>query len=908
MQRRSGFWSPERGRSWAALVIAVAVVMTALLRGAEVASAISTFCWGNVPDTGGCSVTANFTVAETVGSIVLTVRRGSVAEDDNALLTFANGTALHGTDYDPVGFPTLSLPFGSGVGGSGTPDTVRSTTVSISHNFAAESNRTFTVTLSGDAVTGPATATITILDVDGPQIPTVTNVSPPIGPTGGGNTVTISGLGFHATSCPNGVYFGATLASSCVVDSTTQIRATAPAQAAGTVRVMVINPTGSSVDNGTADDYQYFSGPIVYSISPNNGPSGGGNSVVINGTGFGLTPTIQFGSQVTGTPATTSNTQIVVPAPAGTAGTTVSVRVTASLVISPDTSADDYSYTSGNGGGGGGPVNPIAIVPASGPPSGGQAAVISGSGLLGTTKVIFGNVQATLGAVTATSITVTTPSSNPPGTTGPVSVTIENPNGNVTKTNFYTYTNGPTVSALNPSSIGLNATAQITITGTGFMNAQTSVDFGGVNIPSSAVNFLSSTQLIVQAPASATAKIVSVRVTTTNGLSPDTPNDDFTYGTGLPAITSITPVSGPKAGGNTVTVHGLNFIAVTGVTFGGTAGTSVNVINANQLSVIAPANSAGGTVSIRVTTSLTTTPDTPNDDYTYSTAPVITAVSPTSAPTGSSTLIDITGANFEGATGVKFGDKVAVFNVISSTLIRAVTPATATAGTFDVVVTGPGGVSPTGAQTKFQFVGNASLPAVTNLSPASTPVNMSGTVVTISGQNFTSPVTVTFGGVVGTNPVVVSATTVTVVAPSRAAPGTVDVLVATGAGTSSGAGTANDFTYTSGSTATYSLFFRWSLVVWTGRANLPVSQALSGQENPDNPATNNISAQVTAIFKWSTNGIGCPGNVTQCWLAYFPGGVGIPGANDISTLENGTPYWIAVAGPGTQTWTVIQGP
>jgi hypothetical protein len=44
----------------------------------------------------------------------------------------------------------------------------------------------------------------------------------------------------------------------------------------------------------------------------------------------------------------------------------------------------------------------------------------------------------------------------------------------------------------------------------------------------------------------------------------------------------------------------------------------------------------------------------------------------------------------------------------------------------------------------------------------------------------------------------------------------------------------------------------------------------------------------------------------QCWLGFFPAGVGVPGANDFTTLQNGTVYWFAVT--VQTTWTVLQGP
>lgn len=57
-------------------------------------------------------------------------------------------------------------------------------------------------------------------------------------------------------------------------------------------------------------------------------------------------------------------------------------------------------------------------------------------------------------------------------------------------------------------------------------------------------------------------------------------------------IASISPATGPAAGGTTVTIKGTDFGGTSGVTFGGTAATSVKVINATTITCVTPAKSA----------------------------------------------------------------------------------------------------------------------------------------------------------------------------------------------------------------------------------------------------------------------------------------------------------------------------
>ncbi|MEU4513227.1 IPT/TIG domain-containing protein [Nonomuraea wenchangensis] len=60
-----------------------------------------------------------------------------------------------------------------------------------------------------------------------------------------------------------------------------------------------------------------------------------------------------------------------------------------------------------------------------------------------------------------------------------------------------------------------------------------------------------------------------------------------------PTIASISPATGAAAGNTLVTVKGGNFSVGTTVTFGGTAATSVTVVNETTLTCRTPAKTAG---------------------------------------------------------------------------------------------------------------------------------------------------------------------------------------------------------------------------------------------------------------------------------------------------------------------------
>ncbi|PKN80825.1 MAG: hypothetical protein CVU47_08670 [Chloroflexi bacterium HGW-Chloroflexi-9] len=90
-----------------------------------------------------------------------------------------------------------------------------------------------------------------------PPAPTVTGLTPATGPTAGGTSVVLTGTNFTGATAVN---FGAG-AATFVVDSPTQITATAPAGAAGTVNVRVTTPGGQSA-TGAGNQYTYVAPPV----------------------------------------------------------------------------------------------------------------------------------------------------------------------------------------------------------------------------------------------------------------------------------------------------------------------------------------------------------------------------------------------------------------------------------------------------------------------------------------------------------------------------------------------------------------------------------------------------------------------------------------------------------------------
>jgi uncharacterized protein (TIGR03437 family) len=170
-----------------------------------------------------------------------------------------------------------------------------------------------------------------------------------------------------------------------------------------------------------------------------------------------------------------------------------------------------------------------------------------------------------------------------------------------------------------------------------------------------------------------------------------------------PTVTAVTPAIGPLAGGNTVTITGTNLQQPVTVTFNGVNSLNYQSINSNTITATVPAATAGGAVSVVVTTASGS--NAANTLYTYAAAPAVTSISPASGPVAGGTTVTITGTALTGASSVTFGGVQAQsFSVVNDTTITAVTPGVLQPFSAPVVVTTPGGT----ASTTFQYSSAAS--------------------------------------------------------------------------------------------------------------------------------------------------------------------------------------------------------
>jgi hypothetical protein len=216
---------------------------------------------------------------------------------------------------------------------------------------------------------------------------------------------------------------------------------------------------------------------------------------------------------------------------------------------------------------------------------------IEGTGWAGTGESVGGG---------GTTLTVVMP--NVGSSTGALRVTVENPDGQSdTNQGGYLFEGPlPTVTGVSPSSGSVGGGTFVTVTGTNFIPGAT-VEFGANKATKVTVNGFPGTTLTCYTPAGAGTGSVTVRVTN-DDLRAGQQSNAFTYAAG-PAITAVSPASGPIAGGTTVTLTGTGFAGGDTVRFGATAATSVTIVSATQITCVTPGSTVFGPADVRVTPS-----------------------------------------------------------------------------------------------------------------------------------------------------------------------------------------------------------------------------------------------------------------------------------------------------------------
>jgi uncharacterized protein YhjY with autotransporter beta-barrel domain len=626
-----------------------------------------------------------------------------------------------------------------------------------------------TVTVGG--ATSPATTASKYVYGNAP---TVTGLSTTVGNQG--SNMSISGTDFTGATA---VKFGTTTARIAAVSPDSIIVDIPEGPVGQTVNVLVTTPQGTS-SASTVSEFTFNGTPTISSISPKSGPAGGGTMVTITGTGFPKFVKVYMNNVEVQTNVTyTSTTKLSFVTPPGSDPAPVTVGSLAGTMGPTDNAI--FTYTGG--------VSVTSSSPEDGPEAGGTVVTILGKGFVSGAKVKFGALAATsVTLLDSGRITATAPAGK-----GQVYIVVTNPDGAISATTNearFLYLGKPVVTGIDQRYVAVEGGPTLTITGQSFTGA-TAVKFGNASSPNIRVQdgFLQA-----EIPPGTFGTTVDVLVVTPRGTSVANAETKLTYGF-PPTVSSVSPGSGPFAGGTVVTVQGTGFTQVKSVKFGSTPAASFTVNSANQITATTAAAPAE-TVSVAITTAVGTNTIYPQGNFTYLGGPAVSTISPATGPATGGTSLTITGSGFQGASGVKFGQAAATsFTVNSDTKITAKAPAGS--GVIDVSVVNGGVASAATTSSKFTYTGGATAPTVTSLSPTTGPA-AGGTSVIITGTGFTGATAVKFGTVAATTFTVTSATKITAKAPAGS--GVVDVTT-TNAGLTSAVSAGSKFTYTGGATA-----------------------------------------------------------------------------------------------------------
>lgn len=371
--------------------------------------------------------------------------------------------------------------------------------------------------------------------------------------------------------------------------------------------------------------------PTITDVTPDQGPTSGGTSVAITGTGFLTVSSVTFAGVDADAFTVVSDTRIDATTPAHAVGT---VDVVVTSPGGAATATDAYRYLSADAALSGLTVSEGTLTPAF-EPAQTDYAVTVGNAIAsitlsptasdaGSTITVAGNpvVSGTASAPVALSL----------GTTS-IAVVVTAADGS---TRQYTVA----VTRAGPAAIGVYSTSDgVQPIANGATSATAGTDFGQVIVGSSASRrFLifneGDADLTVSAitvtPAagftmqSASSRTIAPRgsyefeigftpetggrVTTTITIESDdpaTPSFSYSiYATGVmpePTITGVTPDEGPTPGNKAVTITGTGFLEVSSVTFGGADANAFTVVSSTRVDVLTPAHAAGS-VDVVVTT------------------------------------------------------------------------------------------------------------------------------------------------------------------------------------------------------------------------------------------------------------------------------------------------------------------
>jgi prepilin-type N-terminal cleavage/methylation domain-containing protein len=394
-------------------------------------------------------------------------------------------------------------------------------------------------------------------------------------------TTTLTGTGFQSGFTP--IVTNATVSSAFV--SPTSVTLTLTGMVAGTnATVVLANPDGGK---SATVSFAVDPPPVVLTATPNTVVATQTRTVTVNGSGFVTGLSV---GQTNGTGLTVmslSPTQLVLSVTAATVGSDVLT------ITNPDGGTTSFSLIVDA------PPAIAAVTPNPVLVSSTRTLTLTGTGFVSGLTVTAARGTFTLGAVTATSITLTNFTAP---TTGPDLLTVTNPDGGVST--FSVNVNPPpTVTSVTGNPVIKGVPETLTVNGTGFETGTPALTVSGSNGTWTISNVTSTSFQMTNF----TSNTVGADAMTVNNGDGGTAN--FTINVDAPpTITSFTPLTAKHNTATTYTVTGTGFVngATATITEGGTTMTAISAVTwtsstSVKFTATARATPTSGTSSVVIT-------------------------------------------------------------------------------------------------------------------------------------------------------------------------------------------------------------------------------------------------------------------------------------------------------------------
>jgi hypothetical protein len=613
--------------------------------------------------------------------------------------------------------------------------------------------------------------------------PTITGLSSTAAADGSAAlNLTIGGTNFTPGATAN---WNATPLTTTYVRAT-QLAAIVPASlvaTAGTASVSVRTAAGTasvsaSTTGGVSPEIELTvpSSPTISAISPTSATAGGAAfTLTINGANFTSDATANWGATAL-TTTYVSAAELTAAVPASLIATAGTANI---MVANVDGNSLDATFTIK-------PPSPtISTISPTSATAGGAAftLTINGTNFTSDATANWGATALTTTYVSTTRLTSAVPA-NLIASAGTASISVTNVNGSSSAATFTIKPPLPTISTISPMSATAGGAAfTLTVNGTNYQPGSLA-SVVRWNSTALTTTYVSSTQLTSAVPASLLGDpgTINIVVATAGGTSSSLP---FTINPVLPVISSISP-SMRRAGDDafTLTIIGSNLTLPVTINWNGTPLVTTR-LQSTMLSAAIPASliATVGNASVTVTAAGGTSA--PLTFTIVPPAPIITSLSPASAPAGGAqfTLI-VNGTNFNSNTYIRWESTWPGTAYISPTQLKTIISASqiATAGTVSIVTYIPGG---SGYSAAAFFTINPVPPTITSMSPSSVTEGYPGVTIAVTGKAFIPGVTAMWN----TTPleaVYISPTQLSISVPVSllTSSGTASITVSTSVGTS----------------------------------------------------------------------------------------------------------------------------